>query len=351
MLLESIKVNSNSRRNSYFEMIRGISIIAVIIIHSLSPSNVCQEYYAVIIRSCVNFAVATFVFLSGFFVNTAKVEENPMKYIKSRFLKLGIPYVFWSIVYEVLHGIMWEKINILAIIKRFILGQTAAQMYYIVMLLQLIIITPVLVKLAKKKTGKVLALMITVMYLIIVLTYHYIYKRSMPLYSVIFFGWFVYYYLGIYIRINGSDRIKSISKNIKICFTVIALLVVIILNTIVLKSIFEYEYRASQVTLLNLAYSMLIISIIISCADIVIKPSNFLVKIGNNSFGIYLIHLLPIQILKSIFDLHQIQLPIIINEIVYVSTALLVSSLIIFIIRKAKLSILIGENNFTILAK
>ena len=63
------------QRDQCFQAIRGICICAVILIHCQSQGHsVTAEYYQVILRQIVNFAVATFIFMAGFFANPHKIS-------------------------------------------------------------------------------------------------------------------------------------------------------------------------------------------------------------------------------------------------------------------------------------
>ena len=60
----------SNEKNIYWQSVRGICILAVVLIHSLQ----CYDFNngIVIIRQIINFAVAIFVFMAGYFVNIDK---------------------------------------------------------------------------------------------------------------------------------------------------------------------------------------------------------------------------------------------------------------------------------------
>ena len=97
MNFESIKWGKHM--NKKVQMLRGITIIAVIIIHT------CSELRggAVLIRPFVNFAVGMFIFLSGY-LTKKKSEYEYRKMIVRRIKKVLIPYVVWSIILSILTG-------------------------------------------------------------------------------------------------------------------------------------------------------------------------------------------------------------------------------------------------------
>lgn len=73
----------------YWQKIRGICILAVILIHSFIGYNYIgqekNEIIWIIIRQMINFAVPVFIFMSGYFIK----QEN--------FLKKNFDYIEWLI--------------------------------------------------------------------------------------------------------------------------------------------------------------------------------------------------------------------------------------------------------------
>ena len=62
-------------KREYWQSIRGICILAVVLIHSLGEfdySVICDTEF-IVFRQIINFAVATFVFMSWYFVPADKI--------------------------------------------------------------------------------------------------------------------------------------------------------------------------------------------------------------------------------------------------------------------------------------
>lgn len=70
------------RKREYWQSIRGICILAVVLIHSLGGFDYSVGYDAefIILRQVINFAVATFVFMSGYFVPVEKICNKDFSY-------------------------------------------------------------------------------------------------------------------------------------------------------------------------------------------------------------------------------------------------------------------------------
>ena len=65
-----------------WQSIRGICILAVVLIHSLGGFNYSTRYGTefVVLRQIINFAVATFVFMAGYFVNVDALSDKEFSY-------------------------------------------------------------------------------------------------------------------------------------------------------------------------------------------------------------------------------------------------------------------------------
>ena len=72
-------------KKEYGQSIRGICILAVILIHSLGGFNYSTGYGTefVVLRQIINFAVATFVFMAGYFVNVDALSDKEFSYTHS----------------------------------------------------------------------------------------------------------------------------------------------------------------------------------------------------------------------------------------------------------------------------
>lgn len=69
-------------KREYWQSIRGICILAVVLIHSLSGFDYssASNVKFVIFRQVINFAVATFVFMAGYFVNVDALSDKEFSY-------------------------------------------------------------------------------------------------------------------------------------------------------------------------------------------------------------------------------------------------------------------------------
>ena len=131
-------------KREYWQSIRGICILAVVLIHSLSGFDYssASNVKFVILRQVINFAVAIFVFMAGYFVNIETLSEKNFSYKNWIFYRGGrlcIPFMIWSLLYsglellKIVHS--GNEIHWLGFVYRFIVGKSATPFYYIVVLI------------------------------------------------------------------------------------------------------------------------------------------------------------------------------------------------------------------------
>lgn len=281
------------------QICRAIAIIAVVIIH-----NCPQEYEGIVIRCFVNFAVALFIFLSGYL--TRIINTDIMTFYKKRLLRVIIPYCIWSVLYTIAFN-KWDDF-----IFNFITGQCCGIYYFIIVYMQLTILVPLISKLIQSRYWK-LGFLITPISIVI----EYIYAInnnpiSFPFNGLFFCVWFIFFYLGMCIR-NGNVRISSDCRNFYYLF-VIGYAIQLI------ESIIWYVYGNYSMATTQLKFSSIFYSIIVSIIAYlwIIKETKILynrisqifIIIGNYSFGIYLTHIALMAVLgKTVYKFIDIIFP------------------------------------------
>lgn len=132
--------------------------------------------------------------------------------------RLVVPFVIWSLLYsgislakDIHHGV---SVNWLGYVYRFVVGKAATPFYYIVVLIQLTVITPWLVNVVKdSKTIKNLLWLITPCYLLYIYVWNLMTGYSPRLYETLFPAWFGFYYLGINVRCGLMYSLLSMYKS------------------------------------------------------------------------------------------------------------------------------------------
>lgn len=239
-------------------------------------------------RTVINFCVGIFIFLSGFFVNIEKIKNNRKQWIIKRLKRVGIPFFVFSILAATIK--MLENHNsIFEYIVDILLGRAPSQLYYIVVLIQLIILTPFIIQIiqSRKKFINIGIILITPIYLVILAILNIKYNYQLPQYGTIFFGWILYYYLGIYYKTN-KDNVNLIKYKNKKYIGILFIIINCCINLYMYKKGVRDNCVTSQLKALNMIYILFVIIIMLYFEN-KIKNIKLLVNLGNLSFEIYFI--------------------------------------------------------------
>lgn len=286
-------------KKEYWQSIRGICILAVVLIHSLGGFEYSTGYSVefVILRQIINFAVATFVFMAGYFVNVDALSDKEFSYkhwIIYRGGRLLYPFIIWSLLYSGLELLKTvhsgNEIHWMGFIYRFIVGKSATPFYYIVVLVQLTLITPWLVKIVKHNgiISRILWL-VTPLYLMYLYAWNYIVGISPRLYETLFPAWFGFYYLGIHVRCGRKLKCNG--------YAAAGALALSCVEAVGLKAVgFDIGFYTSQITVGSFLYSVTIIGWLLKKSENNRRGCRLLSKIGDCSYGIFYIHMAVLMI-------------------------------------------------------
>lgn len=344
-------------KDKYWQVIRGILIIMVILIHVLDISYVSKHiedfnyYYIIVFRQFINIPVAIFIFLAGYFTKIEKLsnKENIKKYYINKIKHLLIPYLIWSIIYNFLYVIVnYDSVQVFDIIKNFVFGSSSAQLYFILVLLQLVIITPFLAKNIENKKNITICLLITPINLVVIYLYNIIKGSQLPLYSLFFTVWFIFYYLGILVRKNQIKIDKFISKiSLKksIVIVLISFMIAVIESIVLLKLNIDYCFALSQIKIGSYIFVLSMIILLFKIKEYYAENKfNVLRKIGDYSYGIYYVMIYVVIFSYLINKIEIIKNYIFIENILKMVLVLIFSYFSVKITKKflAKKSELIG---------
>ena len=289
-------LQSNAQQiSTRIQFLRATAIIAVVFIHTC-PLGIWQ----VICRPFLNFAVALFLFLSGFL--TVSPEGSWLPLYKKRICRVLIPYIIWSIIYTL------PSTDVFSYIYNLITTRSTGTLYYIFVYIQLTILAPLLIKLSKSSIWWIgifvtpVAFMLDCRYLEWWTDFDRLHRYYHLLRGVSVFTWFSFYYLGILLR----ARPHIFTINCKLLF--IALFCSIVAQiaegyAMHLQGITNCGTQAKLSAWLSNIFFMLTAYSFISKWDIHPK-SQIMALLGTFSFGIYLVHILVIKALSSQSFIH-----------------------------------------------
>lgn len=291
------------QKDQNIQMVRGLCIAAVVLIHSGAAANLqsvpgqeWQFWYWLFLRQVINFAVGTFFFLSGCLVDQEKVRRAPAKFIGSRLLRLAVPFLLWSSVYSIKTVVLdWPEVYPLSLLLHFVAGKSAAPFYFILVLLQLNVLTPVLLWAQGTKAGKTIAWCITPVYLVGLGAYCILNGSQPLLYETVFPAWLIYYWAGLRWRSGARLAVRLAYPLAALAFCALnAVLLVVLLHSPALAP--------SQVRLATVPYALLLAMWFVG-HRFPLAGKRFWKYLGDNSYGVFYIHCLALAVTGKLVNI------------------------------------------------
>lgn len=270
-------------RDNYWSMLKGIAILAVLMIHIPLTSDTNSILAT---RQIINFPVAMFLFLSGFFV---KRDGNTWVSTK----RLLIPYLIWSGFW----CIIIPPQSITLMLLNFVTGGYSI-LYFLFVLIQLKLLTPFLLSRLTNNdydSRKDWMWLVTPLYLLLFSVIRVLFGKDFErvngliAFDNFFPSWLVYYYMGLFCKFH----------KVKIRFSYLAILALsaVFLSVLVAFWLYEnncvYNFPYTQSKITSMLYALSVILLFYSLHEDNMSP-NVLTRLGEMSFGIYILHL-PIK--------------------------------------------------------
>ena len=287
--------------NRHIQMFRAIAIIAVVMIHT-TPAGQWQVFC----KPFINFAVATFIFLSGYL--TKVDNENWLKFYIRRITRVLVPYIIWTVIYSIPDI---RSSGPSALVKNLLCANATTTLYYIFVYIQFVLLTPLLGKLAKspyRHLGWLIAPLSVILFKYIPVFGDIQLGKHIELFwNDACLGWFTFYYLGLILGNRTIDRQFNI-RNLAVLYCASLLLQ---MAEGYLWFTVDPAGCGSQLKLTSILSSSIFMLIIYS-----VLSSNhgtkcrLLSTIGDYSFGIYLVHMMILKALEPMALYSAIPYPV-----------------------------------------
>lgn len=296
----------------FFDYLRAIAIIAVILIHSAAilvflypEAEIHLWSVANVYDSISRWCVPVFFMISGALL--LNKTETLSEFFKKRFNKVLIPFLFWSLVYSVIIQIIVNRstFSVWHLLKEFMSDGTFYHLWYVYYLIGLYLLTP-LFRVFVKNASKQVIEYVLILWFVCSSVFGFIQNFfeitvdiGLPLISYV--GYFL---LGYYL--NNFE----VKKNAKAIFYTLGLLGMIttIGGTHILTVYYEYpyeyfyDYLTPNIIFMSLSVFLAVKSIIEKRKTAKVNP--FIKLLSNSSYGVYLIHPIILTILMKITDIH-----------------------------------------------
>ena len=332
-----------NRVNSY-DYLRVFTTYTVVLLHTAAPflylyDNIPINTWMIgnTFDSIVRWCVPVFFMLSGAFLLDPSKNDTIIDFFRKRLNKVLIPFIVWTLVYYFYSVFKHNKENSIEVfIRGFLNNDISNHLWFIYILIGLYIITPILRILINNLSREML-----LYFLIVWFVGNSLFDLINFLFEVnIYLDIPIDDYLGFFI-LGYFIRTQTISNKITKAVYVLAFfsLLLTILGTY-FETVsagkfveFYYEYLSPNTVIVALAVFIFFKNF---------NPSNhFFSKVVNffnkRSFGIYLIHILILNILSDFFGVNATSYNPLISIPVISMMTFLLSSISIFILQKIPL--------------
>lgn len=269
-------------------------------------------YYAFrIFEQMAVFSIPAFLFVSGFFIAFAtgrRHETIPWPVVWVRIRDLLIPYTIWSVIlWILLFAEGWafgnHRISLAGLPANYLIGKTNPAYYYVPLLIQFYLLSPLIVRWAKTHPKSLLAaaaliqFAVQLQYYPLLLGVDVSWSDMVP--KWLFVTRIFWFSLGVVVGFNIKPMQTVIDR-----YKVVFLLTAVILFPL---GIMEWElmqnwsgvlFLQHRETILDSVYSLAIIFAFVGYRQVKIPLTSQIDDLGSKSFGIYLIHA-PVLIYTS----------------------------------------------------
>jgi surface polysaccharide O-acyltransferase-like enzyme len=302
--------NMQKVRDPSFDVFRGVAIIAVVAIHAILSVTMSEgpgitTWNACFLAGYIQlfwFCVPAFVFISGYWLSGKQINSlrDYKDFLVKRVLRVFIPYLFWSLVLLGYVSFKTHDFDANRIAWSLLLGRAVYTYYFIILIIQFYVLTPLLQYINRKTYGFVFVLAFNMVTLAV------LYLPRLNIIGYVpelkpFYSWIIFFQMGIFV----GSRNYVFPSGKKINLLILSALLVSLLLSEAEAMITFLKYDKTVYAYTALKYSSFLYSACIISGFLLIKQHlqnwpRWLVRIGEYSFGIYLIHMVVLKGIVSI---------------------------------------------------
>ena len=284
-------------RSYYWDNWKGLAIVAVVMIHATNstssfPPSTFDSDVGVVLRQFINFPVGLFIFLSAYFAeNSKKAASRYVDRTRARVWRLALPYLVWAMIYSAAR-LVFGSLIIEDLPLMLINGTVVSVGYYVIVMIQMAILSPALESLSDRFLGFLIPLSSAFSLAFFYSSIFFDVGKwgEFPYSGLPFFVWLPFY-LGGLLASRKKSSLKQIPKGI--FTTCIAAGVSLSLVEAFLVLVDFRSLAMSQLKLTSMITTGVICVMAVSC----FKPNQqhgtyFLSWVGRRSFYFYLSHMM-----------------------------------------------------------
>lgn len=318
--------STHSSYNSAIDLLRVLSILAVILIHTTTKSlnanhmDLVQHQSTLFLNQVSRFAVPLFFLISGFVLELS-FKNNYLDYFKKRISKILVPYVFWSAVYYFLIYTTHSNNFLQSLLD----GSASYQLYFIPALLILYFVFPLLHNLYTFLSNKFIFIFLLILQLHLLDSDYHLHGLNVFYPINIAVLNFMVFILGM-IAFRNQKKILAGTKKL---WPLLLFLILFLAKSIFNEGLINYyrtynfEYYYSQWRPSVFAYTIAFALLAYYIFSKVTLPKEIIKQLSSLSFLVFFIHTLILELVFKNLNLGDMQLFLVVSTISFVVAYLL----------------------------
>lgn len=296
-------------RSAYWDAWKGVAILAVITIHAGTvalgfPADSPTEQFGLMLRQSVNFAVPLFLAMAGYFAVGDGAQAVAQSW-RQRAARLLPPYLFWTLLTVALRR-PWHFQSWPLLLEDVLLGKGIGIGYYVIVLLQCLLIVPLILRLQSLRGHVVAMALVTAA----AMGLHYALQlghashplADFPLNALPFYTWYPFFHAGIVARRFGQGPAAWPARGLALWAALFAAGVgASMVEATVLSELGYREFAASQIKLSSFAASLALFICAVGLQGRGVRDApKWLAALGRRSYPIYLTHGLALTAVHAV---------------------------------------------------
>lgn len=309
--------------HSEIDILRIVSIFSVVLIHTtskildFSKFNIASHPFALFLNQISRFAVPLFFMISAFVLEHNYSQKfNYLIYLKKRFSRLLLPYLFWSLIY---YYFIYPH-NSDSIIKSLFIGSSSYQLYFIPTLFIFYLIYPLLSRYLNIISHWLLFIILLIVQFTLLSIDYYFKPLSFAHPINVFLLNFMFFIFGM-LASHHHNKIFSFIKKYKKLYIIFSLLLAIYIyfeGALRYFNTQNYLAFSSQWRPSVFLYTIILSSLLFYFSkQIKINPF-FIKKISSYTFFVFFIHVIFIEIIWKILPVTYLNHPLLSYGIVLI---------------------------------
>lgn len=305
-------------------VLNGIAILGVVVNHSVAwgfvamfwwthryssvtPPNFDQMFGSTYfglrsVEQFITFSIPAFLLVSGYFISaTTSSTNNRVSYrlVLTRIKSLVIPFLIWTAVIVGLDLALGEAYSLNRLLRAFFLGQATPAFYFVPLLIQLYMLSPLLLLGVKRRPALLMLFAGGLQILSHLAVYAFLLEGSqgaLESLQLLTHGWFFpgnifWFVFGIYMGVNRNRVVEWLNRHrIKLILAAIVLLPLGIAEWEIILGQSSQVWLTPKETLFDNVYSIVILLALLANLGSNLPQMQRISQLGTKSYGIYLVH-------------------------------------------------------------